>query len=247
MSNSRHNSGPSDAAGFAPTRWTLVLAAAGKERSSQVADALAELCGVYWYPLYAYLRRRGYDAHAAEDLTQEFFAQLLANDALQGVAPSKGKFRSFLLAAVKHLAANQWDRSQAKKRGGGQAIVSLDTSAAENRFQLEPAHELTPERLFERQWALTVLEQTLARLRAEFTAAGKASLFDGLHANLTADRRSVPYAQLALALGMTEGAVKMEVHRMRRRYRQLLRNEISQTVADPDEIDEEIRYLLSRL
>jgi RNA polymerase sigma factor (sigma-70 family) len=239
--------GRSDAAGFAATRWTLVLAARRGSLSPAAAEALAELCRIYWYPLYAYVRRRGYDTHEAEDLTQEFFVQLLAKNYLADVDRRKGKFRAFLLASLKHFLANEWDRTQAKKRGGGLNIVPLDALRAEDRYRLEPAHELTPERLFERQWALAVLEQVLTRLQAEFAAQGKQALFDRLKPLLTADRGSIRYAEMAAELGMREGALRVAVHRLRRRYRQLLQDEISQTVAMPEDIDEEIRYLLSCL
>jgi RNA polymerase sigma-70 factor (ECF subfamily) len=209
---------------------------------------MAELCRVYWYPLYAYVRRGGYDIHEAEDLTQEFFLRLLAKNCLAGVDRQKGKFRAFLLASLKHFLANQWDRSQAQKRGGSQTIIPLDTLNAESRYRLEPAHELTPERLFERQWALTVLEQVLARLQAEFFVLHEEqAAFGVLKQYLTGSGASATYAQAAAKLGMTEGAVKVAVHRLRRRYRKLLREEIAQTVAGPEEIDDEIRYLLSCL
>jgi len=236
-----------DGAGFAATRWTMVLAAARGEPSPRAAEAMAELCRVYWYPLYAFVRRRGHDTHEAEDLTQEFFARLLAKNYLAGVDRQKGKFRAFLLAAMKHFLANEWDRSQAQKRGGGQLPIRLDTLDAESRYSLEPAYSLTPEKLFERQWALTVLEQVLTRLQAEFTAAGKEPVFNGLKRFLTAGRQSAGYAWAAGELGISEGAVKVAVHRLRRRYRELLREEIAQTVAGPEEIDDEIRYLLSCL
>lgn len=208
---------------------------------------MAELCGMYWYPLYAYVRRRGFDTHEAEDLVQDFFARLLEVDFLASVDREKGKFRAFLLATIKHFLANQWDRSQAKKRGGDLVVLSLDALAAGSRYDLEPAHNLTPERLFERQWALTVLERTVGRLQAEMTAEGKLNLFEQFKSFLTAERHSIHYAHLAAEIGMTEGAVKVAVHRLRRRYRELLRDEIAQTVASPEEVDEEIRYLLSCL
>jgi RNA polymerase sigma-70 factor (ECF subfamily) len=239
--------GPSDAAGFAATRWTLVLAAARGNVTPRAAEAMAELCRVYWYPLYAYVRRRGHDTHEAEDLTQEFFLRLLAQNYLAGIDREKGKFRAFLLASLKHFLANEWDRSQAQKRGGGQTMLPISTVEAENRYRLEPWHDLTPERLFERRWALTVLDQVLARLQAELSAEGKQPVFDGLKPFLTGGRESGGYALAAAELGMTEGAVKVAVHRLRRRYRQLLRDEIAQTVAGPEEIDEEIEYLLSCL
>jgi RNA polymerase sigma factor (sigma-70 family) len=239
--------GQADAAMFAATRWTLVLAASRGNASSRAAEAMAELCRIYWYPLYAYVRRRGYGTHESEDLTQEFFLRLLAKKCLADVDRRKGKFRAFLLASLKHFLANEWDRSQAEKRGGGRRIVPLDAARAESRYCLEPSHNLTPERLFERQWAITVLEQVLARLQAELAAEGKQALFEGLKPVLTAGRGSVGYAQIAGELGMTEGAVKVAVHRLRGRYRKLLQDEIAQTVASREEIDEEIRYLLSCL
>ena len=232
--------------GFAATRWTLVLSAARRSETPRAAAALAELCGIYWYPLYAYVRRRNHDVHEAEDLTQEFFARLLEKNYLGDVDRRKGKFRAFLLAALKHFLANEWRRSHAQKRGGGEIVLSLDTSTAEDRYRLEPSHNLTPERIFERQWALTVLDRVLAGLQADWTAQGKEAIFNSLKPFLTA-QQSAGYAPVAAELGMTEGAVKTAVHRLRRRYRELLREEIAQTVAGPEEIDDEIRYLLSCL
>ena len=237
---------PSDAGGFSATRWTLVLAAARGDATPRAAAAMEELCRSYWYPLYAFIRRRGYASHEAEDLTQGFFARLLDKHGLAGIDPAKGKFRAFLLAALKHFLANERDRAAAQRRGGGATIIRLDGLDAETRYGLEPAHELTPERLFERRWALTVLEQVLARLQAEFTAGGRGALFDALK-DFLAGSGSRPYARVAEELKMTEGAVKVAVHRLRRRYRELLREEIAQTVADPREIDEEIGYLLGCL
>ena len=207
---------------------------------------MAELCRIYWYPLYAYIRRRGHDNHAAEDLTQEFFARLLAHDFLASVDRRKGKFRAFLLACVKHFLADQWDHVQAQKRGGGQRVISLDGLDAEARYRLEPADELTPEKLFEKQWALAVLERVLARLEGESAAGGKASLFAVLKETLSGSRPG-DYAEFAVRLGMSEGAVKVAVHRLRHRYRELVREEIADTVACPEEIEGEIRYLLSCL
>jgi RNA polymerase sigma factor (sigma-70 family) len=238
---------PSDAAGFAATRWTLVLAAARGDVTPRSREAMEELCRLYWYPLYAYVRRRGHEAHEAEDLTQEFFLRLLAKNYLADLDPQKGKFRAFLLTSLKHFLANEWDRTHAQKRGGREVVISLDALKAESRYQLEPAHDLTPEKLFERQWALAVLDQVLVRLQAEFAAEGKQTVFDQLKPFLAAGRQAGGHAEAAARLGMTEGAVKTAVHRLRRRYRQLLREEIAQTVADPEEIDEEIRYLLACL
>jgi RNA polymerase sigma factor (sigma-70 family) len=240
-------SGPSDAAGFAATRWTLVLAAARGNVTPRAAAAMAELCRVYWYPLYAYVRRRGHETHQAEDLTQEFFLRLLAKNYLADVDREKGKFRAFLLTSFKHFLANEWDRSQAQKRGGGQVVLPISTADAEDRYRLEPWHDLTPERLFERRWALTVLDQVLSRLQNEFSAEGKQLVFDKLKQFLTGGSDQAGYASIAADLRTTEGAVKTAVHRLRRRYRQLLRDEIAQTVADPEDVDAEIEYLLSCL
>jgi RNA polymerase sigma factor (sigma-70 family) len=238
--------GSSSAAGFAATRWTLILKAAQGKETFPAADALAELCRIYWYPLYAYLRRSGQNSHDAEDLTQGFFAHLLDRKFLANVDRRKGKFRSFLLASLKNFLADRRDRARAKKRGGGRPTVPLDGHAAESRYCLEPAHDLTPEKLFEKQWALSLLEQVLSRLRAEMAADGKAAMFEALQSVLIGDRKS-GYGAIAAELGMTEGAVKTAAHRLRRRYRELLRNEIAHTVASPEEIEGEIRYLLSCL
>ncbi len=245
MSQPESTPGRADAAGFAATRWTLILAAGGKP-SPEAAEAMAELCRLYWYPLYAYVRRRGCDWHESEDLTQEFFARLLAKEYLADVDRRKGKFRAFLLASLKHFLANEWDRLRAEKRGGRAVVIPLDALTAETRYRLEPSHDLTPERLFERQWAIAVLDRVLARLEAECLALdGRQKVFGRLKQYLAADRgRQAGYAEAAAALDMTEGAVKTAVHRLRRRYRELLRDEIAQTVAGPEEIDDEIRCLL---
>ncbi len=238
--------GPSSDAQFATTRWTLILSAAREAPTPRATAALAELCGLYWYPLYAFIRRRGHTAHEAEDLTQEFFLQLLATHSLAQVSPDKGRFRSFLLASVQHFLANAFDRARAQKRGGGQRPIALDAAQADRRYDLEPADELTPERLFERRWALTVLEQVLARLEREMGAEGKAEWFAALKVFLTGDGGGT-YAEVGVRLGQSAGAVKVAVHRLRRRYRQLLRDQIAHTVDDPSLIDEEIRYLLGCL
>jgi RNA polymerase sigma-70 factor (ECF subfamily) len=230
---------------FAPTRWSVVLRAAKPDSSSQAREALASLCQAYWYPLYAYVRRLGHNPHDAQDLTQEFFARLLQKHYLAGIQREGGRFRSFLLAALKGFLANEWDRAHAQKRGGGRSAVSIDATAAETRFAEEPADELTPERIFERQWARALLAQVLARLRAEHVAAGKAELFEQLSASLSQPRGAVPYVEIAGRLGMTEGAVKMAVQRLRGRYRDLLRAEIAETVADAGEVEAEIRHLFA--
>jgi len=237
----RHSSTPRGECSFLPTRWTLIYTA--KEGTSPRAEeALANLCRSYWYPLYVYVRRCGHDAHEAQDLTQEFFARLLAKNYLSEVERGKGKFRSFLLVCLKHFLANEWDRARARKRGGGQTIVPLD---AESRYTKEPSHELTPDKLFDRQWALTLLDQVLARLRKEFAAEGKAETFNTLKVFLTAGKGAISYAEVARKLGTSDGAAKVAVHRMRKRYRELLRDEIAQTVSDPARIEEEIRALFT--
>jgi RNA polymerase sigma factor (sigma-70 family) len=243
MAQRKHTDNPSDLGDFAATHWTLVLSAARGSQTPRAAAAMAELCRSYWYPLYAFIRRQGCEAHAAEDLTQEFFARLLDKHSLADVDPRKGKFRSFLLASLKHFLANEYDRNQAQKRGGGQKIVPLDALDAETRYGLEPSHELTPEKLFERGWALAVLQQVLDRLQSEFAADGKARLFEALKCFLTGGEKET-YAALGAELGMTEGALKVAVHRMRKRYKQLMREEIAHTVTSPEEIEEEILYLL---
>lgn len=224
--------------GFATTRWSLVAAA--RDRAD---EALADLCRLYWYPLYAYVRRRGHDAAEAEDLTQAFFARLLEKNGLASVTPTRGRFRSFLLAACQNFLANEHDRAQALKRGGGR-VVSLDDADA--RYRREPDHGETPERLFERRWALELLDRALRRLREEYERKGKARLYDALKGTLAGDA-AAPYAALANELGLTEGAVKTAVHRLRGRYAELLREEIGETVAAPAEIDDEVRALFRAL
>ena len=236
----------SDAANFAATRWTMVLSAARSSQTPRAAAAMAELCRIYWYPLYAFIRRRGHPAPEAEDLTQEFFARLLEKHFLAAADREKGRFRTFLLMAARRFLANEHDRAQARKRGGGQRTVLWEGFAPETRYRLEPADTLTPERLFEQQWALTLLDQVLARLQAEMTASGKAALFESMKGHL-AGSRDEGYAATAARLGMSEGGVKVAVHRLRRRYRALLQEEIAHTVATPEEIEEEIRYLFTCL
>jgi RNA polymerase sigma-70 factor (ECF subfamily) len=239
-------SAPAALGQFATTHWS-VIAAARDGDAPQVQEALAALCQTYWYPLYAYIRRQGYSWDQAQDLTQEFFARLLEKDTLRLVDRAKGKFRSFLIAACQHFLANERDRVRAAKHGGGHVFVPIDGHAAESRFQAEPAHSQTPEKAFERRWALTLLDQVLARLRAEFQGADKGRLFDRLKGFLLKEKSDGGYAQAAQELGMTEGAVKVAVHRLRRRYRELLREEIGQTVHDSGHIDEEIRDLFHAL
>jgi len=228
---------------FATTHWSLVLAAARDSRTDASA-ALATLCETYWYPLYYYVRRRGYRADEAQDLTQEFFATLLEKQSLRVADPERGRFRSFLLASLSHFLAKQWRRASARKRGGGRAALSLNFESGESRYSQEPSHDTTPEKAFERRWALLVLERALSKLREQYTAAGKGEAFEKL-AGFLGGEKSIPYKQVAADLGMTEAAVKVAVHRLRRRCRQILRAEVAQTVADPADVDEELRHLMA--
>lgn len=241
-----HPDKPTTGTVFTTTHWSVVLAA-GQHPSSEAAEALAQLCRTYWYPIYAFVRRKGHAAHDAQDLTQEFFARLLGRSYLSAVDPGKGRFRSFLLASLEHFLAKEWVRANRQKRGGGCAIISLDEEAAEGCYRMEPAHELTAERIFERRWAMTLLHHTLARLQEECVADGKGKLFEQVKGTLSGEKSEVSYAQAAAQLGMSEGAVKVAVHRLRRRYGELLRTEIARTVSNPEEIDEEIRYLFTAL
>lgn len=237
---------PSGAGRFATTRWSVILAA-GDSASAQHEPALGTLCQTCWFPLYAYLRRRGYDTHEAEDYTQGFFAGILERKGLKSADPKYGKFRSFLLASLKNFLADEWDRSQAQKRGGDKKVFSLDFDTAANRYDREPAHHMSPEKLFEISWALTVLTRAIDQLKAESAASDKQRLFDHLKVYLTAERDAVSYRQVAAKLDMTEGAVKVAVHRLRRRYRELVRDEIAQTVTTEAQVDEEIRDLFAAL
>lgn len=231
---------------FATTRWSVVLAARdGEEMPAR--EALATLCADYWYPLYAFARRRGAPPEEAQDLTQAFFTHLLEKDAIRHVDPGRGRFRSFLLASFKNFRSDQRERERAKKRGGGQTLVPIDRQAAEGRYALEPSHELTPERIYEKRWALTLIERTLDRLRERHARAGKEHQFEVLRIFLAGEKRPVPYARVARRLGMSELAVKVAVHRLRKRFRDLLREEIAQTVARDEEIEAELRALQAAL
>ena len=221
--------------------------AAGSPESSGYQQALETLCQTYWFPLYAYLRRHGYDTHQAEEHTQAFFTRILEKQHLRLADPQRGKFRSFLLATLKHFLADERDRARAKKRGGGHKLLSIDLHEAESQYALEPADRLSPEKLFDKSWALTVLERTMARLKAELASKNKQGLFEHLKIHLTAEKGAIPYRSVAAELGMTEGSVRVAVHRLRRRYRKLLRDEIVQTVAADDQIDEEINDLFAAL
>jgi RNA polymerase sigma-70 factor (ECF subfamily) len=226
---------------FVTTRWTAVLTA-GCSDTARARQALAELCQAYWFPLYAYARRRGHGPHDAEDLTQGFFARLLKMQSLAGVSREKGKFRAFLLASMNHYLADEWDRACAQKRDIHRTI-SLDAEAAENRYRAEPVEHLTPERLFDRQWALTLLEAVVQRLHREYEESGRGALFLELRFAITGEKSDVPYADLAARLGLTGEAVRVAVHRLRQRFRKLLWEEIGQTVADESEIADEMRNL----
>jgi RNA polymerase sigma-70 factor (ECF subfamily) len=238
---------PRGAANFTPTHWSVVLAAAGHSNSTHARDALEKLCRNYWLPIYAFVRRQGHNPHDSQDLTQEFFTRLLERNYLAGVDREKGRFRSFLLASLKHFLANEWDKAKAQKRGGGRVLISIDAALAENSVALEPADVLTADKIFERRWALSLLEQVLRRLREEYARDGKTQQFEQLKPTLTEASRSVPYAEIATRLNTSEGAVKVAVHRLRQRYRELLRAEIADTVANAAEIDDEIRNLFAAL
>lgn len=230
---------------FTTTHWSLV-AAARNRASLEAEEALASLCRIYWSPLYAYIRRLGHGADEAQDLTQEFFTRFLDRGFLASVDREKGRFRSFLLAACKHFLANEHDRARALKRGAGREILPLDFQAAEDGYRGEPFHELTPERLFERRWALVLLDQVLAGLRENYRRAGKGTLFERLKAFLTGED-PLSYRAAAAELGTTEGAIKVAVHRLRQRYKELLKTEIAKTLRDPQAVEGEIRHLLAAL
>jgi len=244
--SSHHNSARSGGGRFATTHWSVVRAA-GKSSSAQQRKALEELCESYWFPLYAFLRRRGCDTHQAEDLTQAFFRHVLEKKDLGTADPQYGRFRSFLLVRLKGFLSDQRDRANAQKRGGGKKIISLSVQTAEGQYSLEPADRLSPEMLFEKSWALTVLERTVDRLEVEMAGANKQQLFEHLKVYLTTDKDAAPYEDMAKELDMTAAAVRVAVHRLRRRYRRLLRDEISQTVGDEDQIDEEMACLFAAL
>lgn len=231
---------------FATTHWTVVLSA-GDAASVEGAAALEVLCRTYWRPLYTYLRRKGSTPHDAQDCVQGFFADLLQRDSLARVARSKGKFRSFLLAALKHFLANEWDRAKALKRGGEFSFVSWDEVQLDPKFSGAAAPDLAPDQAFERSWAMTLLDQVLGRLRRSYVENGQAPTFDALQVFLTGDKGEVPYAEMAKRLNVGESALKMSIQRLRRRFGELLRAEIAHTVSRPEEIDGEIRALFSAL
>jgi RNA polymerase sigma-70 factor (ECF subfamily) len=237
---------PRGGSAFAATHWSLVLRA-GQSDTPRAQDALAKLCQTYWYPLYAYVRGRGQSREDAQDLTQEFFARLLEKKWIGDADRAKGRFRSFPLTAMNRFLADQWDKARAQKRGGGRPLLALAFDTAETRLSREPADEVTPEQSFERRWVMALLEEVLKRLRTEFEQEGNAELFAALNPCLVGERTAQPYAELATKLALSESAVKSAVHRLRRRYRKLLRDEIAQTVAEPGEVDVELRHLFAVL
>ncbi len=229
-------------AAFTTTHWSLIVAAQGRV-SPEAQKALSTLCQTYWYPLYAYARSRGRNVEDAQDLTQGFFERLLEKDYLGIADRKKGRFRWFLLTAFKGFLANEYDKSMAAKRGGGKPAISLDVIVAEQQFDLEPKSSLSPDKLFDRRWALTLLQTVQTRLKNEFQSAGKLERFEKLESYLPGERTSTSYAEAGVALGVSENAVKVEVYRMKKRFGELLRNEIAHTVASESEVEEEIRFL----
>jgi RNA polymerase sigma-70 factor (ECF subfamily) len=230
---------------FATTQWSLVLAAGGEDSGSK--QALAELCQAYWYPVYAYVRRRVSESHEAQDLTQEFFTRLLEMHSIENADPSRGRFRAFLLTACKRFLVNEWHKNRAVKRGGGQITLSLDFESGESKYNIEAVDTLTAERLFERQWAIALLARVMERLRKKFVNKEKVNHFDQLKRFISGSKGAEAYRATADKLGISEAAVKVAAHRLRGHYRDLLRSEISQTVDGPDEVDDEIRSLFEIL
>jgi RNA polymerase sigma factor (sigma-70 family) len=229
---------------FPTTRWTLVVAASDPQRK-EARSALVSLCECYWYPLYAYIRRRGYPADQAQDLTQEFFIRVLEGRYLDRADPEKGRFRAFLLTSMKFFLADEADGKRAQKRGGG-TVLSLEFSSGEDRYQREPAHDETPERIFEQRWALSVLDRVVEKLRNEFVHHGRPEHFERLKVFLLG-QSDAPYATLAREMNTSEGALKVAIHRLRKRYRELFRQEIADTVADPADVEAELRFLATAL
>ena len=237
---------PARRSAFVTTHWSVVVSA-GQSDTPQSRDALEQLCRVYWFPLYAYVRRRGHSPEDAQDLTQEFFARLLAKEWLASTDREKGRFRTFLIVALKRFLANEWDRLHRAKRGGQAPHFPLDPELAEARYQSEPALELSADRIYERRWALALLENTMNRLREEFGQANKAAEFERLKVFLTADKSAIAYADVARDLGTSEGAARVAVHRLRRRFREVFREEVAHTVASAEDVAEEFHHLLAAL
>ena len=231
---------------FNTTHWSVVLLA-GEVENSKAAAALESLCGSYWYPLYAYVRRKGYSAHDAQDLTQDFFARLLEKNYFQLAARERGRFRSFLLKSLNHFLVNDWVRNRAQKRGAGQKLVSFDEETAERLYQREPLEQPQAESLYDKKWALALLEAGLRRLAQEYSKTGKDKVFEQLKGLILSETSGDTYRTSAVSLGMSEGAVKVALHRLRGRFRSCVRDEVAQTVATPGEVEEELRFLMSAL
>jgi DNA-directed RNA polymerase specialized sigma24 family protein len=232
---------------FATTHWSVVLCA-GRQDTTRSTIALEKLCQTYWFPLYAYARRRGFSAHDAQDLTQGFFECLLERQSLANADPNRGRFRSFILGAMNHFMRDKWEKGRAQKRGGEHfQPLSIELAAAEKRFDLEPASHITPDLAFEKEWATALLDVVLSRLQQEYVGAGKADLFDALKVALSAGEGAISYAELAPRLKMTEGNLRVAAHRLRKRYRELLRAEIANTVSSPGEINDEMRHLFKTM
>ncbi len=231
---------------FATTHWSVVLAA-GNKTNNRRANALQTLCQTYWYPLYAYLRHKGDSHQDAEDLIQSFFVFLLEKDRLGSLVRDKGKFRSFLLTTLNHFRLDQWKREQSIKRGNGRSPLSLDMRDAESRFVQEPIDTTTPEKLFDLNWAVTLLNTVFEELQQEYQDKGQGDLFEALKFCLTGQRSALPYTQLAVRLGISEANIKVTIHRLRNRYRELLRQQVAHTVATPEEVEEELRSLFQVL
>jgi RNA polymerase sigma-70 factor (ECF subfamily) len=246
MSQSHPDPAATNAQWFATTHWSVVLTAKEGD-SAQAAEAMAQLCQTYWYPLYAFVRRKGNSPHDAQDLTQGFFARLLEKNYVAQADRARGRFRTYLLAALTHFLADEWDKARRLKRGGGREIISFDAASAEERYRLEPIDQLDAAKLYERRWVTTLFDQVLARLEQEFRDSGKGRLFDQLKGSLLAEDSGPSYVELGTQLGLTEDAVKQAVHRMRRRYRELFREEIAQTVAGPGEVEDELKHLFAVL
>jgi RNA polymerase sigma factor (sigma-70 family) len=241
-----HASDSADAGVFQTTHWSLVLRA-GQREDRDADAALAVLCQRYWFPLYAYVRRHVADAHEAQDLTQEFFARLLEKHYLASADPQRGKFRCFLLTTLKHFLTNEWKRDHAQKRGGALRLARLDFEAGESRLSLQPVDEMTPERIFERQWVLTLLDLVMRRLETEYRSSGRGDQFERLKDAVTGQPDRLPYAVLGANLGISEEAARQAAGRLRKRYRELLREEVLQTVAGSGDVDDEIRSLFELL
>jgi len=237
---------PHPAGAFATTHWSVVLNA-GSEDSSQALVAIEKLARAYWYPLYAYVRRKGHDAHTAEDLTQEFFARVVSRNFFARFDRTKGRFRSWLLGSMNHFLAHEWEKSRTEKRGGGATLIPLDEAHANERYERQLAVESAPEKLFDQQWAMTLLERAGTRLRASYVADGRPEIYDRLKVFISGASPVPSYADAALQLGLTESAVKSAVHRLRQLFHELLREEVAQTVCTPSDLDDELRYLLAAI